>query len=182
MPNISNTNINSSGQITTTTSSSSGLILTPMKMITETDIQEVKDWAYQITNTPLAADNETSLSVKKNWSIPSGYHSDLYQEFNVTVRLLANGVNTGRTMTLTLKNNWEGIFQGLPYADNDGNVIRYTVTEDWKKERWATTYGEILVSDGSPPTYSTVITNTYHPGGPELPATGSAARLLFILC
>ena len=179
---ISNTNINSSGRITTTTSSSSGLILTPMKMITETDIQEVKDWAYQITNTPLAANNETSLSVKKNWSIPSGYHSDLYQEFNVTVRLLANGVNTGRTMTLTLKNNWEGIFQGLPYADNDGNVIRYTVTEDWKKERWATTYGEILVSDGSPPIYSTVITNTYHPGGPELPATGSAARLLFILC
>ena len=179
---MASSGINSSGRIPTTTSSYSGLILLPMKKITETDIRPVEDWAYQITNTPLAADNETSLAVKKNWVIPEGYDSKLYEEFAVTVRLKANGVNTGRSVTLTLKNNWQGSFLGLPYKDDSGNVIVYTVDEIWEKEKWSTTYGEISSSGGSPPTYSTVITNTYHPGGPELPSTDSAARLWYILC
>ena len=179
---MASSGINSSGRISTTTGSSGGLILTPMKKITETDIQQVEDWAYQITNTPLAANNETSLSVNKNWDIPEGYDASLYQEFAVTVRLFANGVNTGRSITLTLKNNWQGVFQGLPYKDDSGNVIQYTVDEVWKKEKWSATYGEIQVSGGTPPTYSVVITNTYNPGGPELPSTGSPARLMYVLC
>ncbi len=179
---MSTANINSSGQISTTTGSSGGLIITPMKKITQTDIQEVKDWAYQITNTPLPENNETSLSVNKKWDIPEGYDSKLYQEFSVTVRLFANGVNTGRSITLTLKNNWQGVFLGLPYKDESGKVIKYTVDEVWSKTKWNTSYGEIIASGDSPPTYSTVITNTYHPGGPELPSTGSSARLTYILC
>ncbi len=179
---MASSGINSSGQISTTTGSSGGLILTPMKKITQTDIQQVKDWAYQITNTPLAANNETSLSVSKNWVIPEGYDTKMYQEFAVTVRLFANGINTGRSITLNLKNNWQGVFQGLPYKDNDGKVIVYTVDEVWEKEKWSTTYGDIQVINGSPPTYSVVITNTYHPGGPELPSTGSPARLMYVLC
>jgi len=179
---MASSGINSSGQISTTTGSSGGLILTPMKKITQTDIQQVQDWAYQITNTPLPENNETSLSVSKQWVIPEGYDSRLYQEFSVTVRLFANGVNTGRTVTLTLKNNWQGIFQGLPYKDESGNVIVYTVDEVWEKAKWKTTYGEILTDGGAPPTYATVITNTYHPGGPELPSTGSPARLMYVLC
>ena len=179
---MASSGINSSGRILSTTSSANGLVLTPMEKITETDIQPVKDWAYQITNTPLDAGNETSLSVQKDWVIPAGYDATIYQEYAVTVRLLANGVNTGRSMTLTLKNNWQGIFQGLPYKDDSGNVIQYTVDEVWEQAKWSTTYGEIQVSDSSPPTYSTVITNTYHPGGPELPSTGSPARLMYVLC
>lgn len=174
---IANTSINSSGQISTTTGSSGGMILTPMKKITQTDIQDVKDWAYEITNTPLPENNETSLSVNKEWVIPEGYDSKLYQEFSVTVQLLANGVNTGRSMTLTLKNNWQGVFQGLPYKDDNGNVIQYTVQEIWEQAKWSTHYAEVKASGGSPPAYSVVITNTYHPGGPELPSTGSSARL-----
>ena len=77
---MASSGINSSGQISTTTGSSGGLILTPMKKIIQTDIQQVEDWAYQITNTPLAANNETSLSVSKNWVIPEGYDVKLYQE------------------------------------------------------------------------------------------------------
>ena len=114
--------------------------------------------------------------------IPVGEDASLYQEFAVTVRLLANGVNTGRSATLTLKNNWEAKFLGLPYTDENGKVIAYTVEEIWTKERWVTTYGEILTSGGTPPNYSVTITNTYISGGPMLPSTGSAARLLFILC
>ena len=61
-------------------------------------------------------------------------------------------------------------------------MIVYTVDEIWTKEKWSTSYGEIITSSGSPPTYSTTITNTYHPGGPELPSTGTASRLMYILC
>jgi len=172
----------SNGRITSTNAQSAGLILTPMKKIMQTDVQRVNDWAYQITNTPLPASNETSMTVKKDWVIPTGYSSTLYQEFAVTVRLYANGVNTGRSLTLNLKNNWEGSFLGLPYKDSNGNVIHYTVDEVWEKQQWITTYGEIIVSGGDPPVYSTTITNTYYAGGPELPSTGSAARMIYVLC
>ena len=180
---MSNSGINSSnGRISSTTSAGSGLILTPMKKITQTDVQDVKDWAYQITNTPLEAHNETFLTVQKEWDIPEGFDETLYQEYAVTVRLLANGVNTGRSVTLTLKNGWKGSFLGLPYSDSNGNVIRYTVTEVWGQSNWETIYGGIETTNGSPPTYSVLITNAYHPGGPMLPSTGSAARLLYVLC
>ena len=178
---MASSGINSSGRIPSTTGSN-GLILIPMEKISETDIRPVEDWAYQITNTPLQEGNETSMSVKKEWVIPAGYDSTLYQEFAVTVRLLANGVSTGRTITLTLKNNWEGSFQGLPYKDTNGNVIQYTVSEVWEKERWTSAYGPVLSSGSSPPVYFTTITNTYYAGGPELPSTGSAARLIYVLC
>jgi hypothetical protein len=174
--------MNSSNKFGYSTNANRSLIITPICQITQTDTKPGKDWAYQITNTPLAANNETSLTVSKEWVIPEGYDSKIYQEYAVTVRLLANGVNTGRSITLNLKNNWQGVFQGLPYKDDNGNVIAYTVDEVWKKEKWTTVYGEIKISGGSPPTYSTVITNTYHPGGPELPSTGSSARIVYILC
>jgi fibro-slime domain-containing protein len=178
---MSSSEINS-GRIPTVTSNGSKLSLIPMKEITETDVQQVTGWAYQITNTPLPANNETSLTVRKDWVIPEGYSTKIYQEFTVTVRLFANGVNTGRSMTLTLKNNWQGVFQGLPYKDENGNVIVYTVDEVWTKSKWNTSYGEVQTISGNPPTYSTVITNTYKPGGPELPSTGSSARLTHVLC
>ena len=174
--------MNNSQKFNYSTNANGSLVLIPMKEITTSTSMEVGDWAYQITNTPLAANNETSLSVSKNWVIPEGYDAKMYQEFAVTVRLYANGVNTGRTLTLNLKNNWQGVFQGLPYKDTGGNVIQYTVDEVWEKEKWSSAYGEIQSSGGDPPTYSTVITNTYHPGGPELPSTGSAARLMYVLC
>jgi ABC-type molybdate transport system substrate-binding protein len=179
---MSSSGINNSGRIPLTSTASSALVLVPMKLITQTDIQPVEDWAYQITNTPLEENNETSMTVTKNWDVPEGYDSKLYQEYTVTVRLLANGVNTGRTVTLTLKNNWQGTFLGLPYKDDNDQVIQYTVEEIWDKPRWTTEYGQIETSGGDPPTYSIVITNTYHSGGPELPSTGSAARLLYVLC
>lgn len=179
---LASSDINNSGQISTTSNTQDALILTPMKQITQTDIQPVEDWAYQITNTPLEANNETSLTVRKEWVVPEGMDATLYQEYAVTVRLLADGLNTGRSLTLNLKNNWQGSFLGLPYADDNGNVIVYTVVEVWGQKNWSVEYGGIETSEHSPPTYSTVITNSYHPGGPMLPSTGSAARLLYILC
>ena len=172
----------SQGRISSTTSANSGMILTPMEKITETDVQDVQDWAYEITNTPLPSSNETSLTVKKEWSIPEGYDATLYHEFAVTVKLFANGLDTGRSVTLTLKNNWQGSFLGLPYKDTNGNIIQYSVVEVWKMDRWTTEYGEMRTSGGTPPTYAITITNMYSPGGPMLPSTGSAARLIYVLC
>ena len=173
---------NSSQKFGYTGNRNDALVLTPLKKITTTTVLENGGWAYQITNTPLAADNETSLSVKKNWVIPEGYSPSLYQEYAVTVRLFANGTNTGRSLTLNLKNNWQGEFLGLPYKDDSGKVIEYTVDEVWQKAHWTTSGGEVGSTGGSPPVYSAVITNTYHPNGPSLPSTGSAARLMYVLC
>ena len=49
----------------------------------------------------------------------------------MTIRLLANGVDTGRTETVSLKSNWTAVFNGLPYYDENGEPIVYTVVESW---------------------------------------------------
>ena len=163
------------------TSIHSALVFHPAKKITQTDIHDITDWSYKIVNTPLDASNETSMAVHKTWVIPAGYTSSFYEQELVTVRLLADGVNTGRTVTLNLKNNWSGAFRGLPYTDADGNVIQYSVEEVWSRTGWTTELGEVITSDGSPPTYSVTITNTFHPYGPQLPSTGTAGRMLYEL-
>jgi hypothetical protein len=108
--------------------------------------------------------------------------ASIYEQEQVTVRLYANGVDTGRTITLTLKNGWRGVFRGLPYEDADGNVIVYSVEEVINKDMWIVSYSEMTTTGGSPPNYSTTITNTYRTGGPILPTTGSAERLMYIVC
>ena len=173
---------NTNGRLSSTGTERNGMILIPVEKMVEPVFHPLKDWGYQITNTPLPSSNETSMTVKKEWNIPEGYDASLYQEFNVTVQLLANGVNTGRTITLNLKNNWQGTFLGLPYTDTEGNVIVYTVQENWEQFRWSTHYGDIRTINTTPVSYSTVITNSYYAGGPQLPSTGSSARIAYVLC
>lgn len=47
----------------------------------------------------------------------------------VTVRLLADGEDTGKTVTLSADGGWTGSFDGLP-KNKDGKAIAYTVSED----------------------------------------------------
>ena len=171
--------MNSNGTVASTTNQNNGMVFTPMTYIESIEEIPVKDWGYQIINTPL--EEETALTVTKQWNAPA-VDVTKYQEKQVTVKLLANGTATGRTVTLTLKNNWTDTFRGLPYRDNDGNVIVYTVEEVFSETGWSVSYGEILTHSGDPPTYSTTVTNTYHPGGPALPSTGSFARLAYLYC
>jgi LPXTG-motif cell wall-anchored protein len=98
------------------------------------------------------------------------------------VKLLADGKDTGRTITLSLKNGWENTFRGLPYEDRAGNVISYTVEEVWSSDQWTPAYAEVKASGGSVPTYRTSINNQYIPGlgGPILPSTGSAVRMMYV--
>ena len=105
-----------------------------------------------------------------------------YETSLVTVRLLANGKDTGRTVTLTLKNNWTDTFRGLPYEDDDGEVISYSVEEVWTSDDWEPIYGEIKVVGAGIPTYETTVTNSYKYGhGYELPSTGGRGSAPWIL-
>ena len=172
----------SNGKFDDTTSASSALSFTPMTLVTTTEtVESTAGWMYQITNTPL--DKETSLRVSKVWDYGYVVGSGQHQAAQVTVRLLANGKDTGRSVTLNLKNGWHATFQGLPYEDSDGNIIEYTVQETWQTDDWIPYYGDITVTPGDTPTYSAVVTNVYRWGtGAQLPSTGSAARMMYMLC
>lgn len=172
--------LNGSQKFQTGTQSSMALLLTPCTEVTSGSTVPIEDMGFLIENKPL--DKETSLTVLKEWSVPPNMDKTAYEQEKVTVQLYANGVFTGRTVVLTLKNGWQDVFRGLPYTDADGNVIEYTVREVKFANNWNVSYSEITASGGSPPTYSVTVTNTYYTGGPILPTTGSFARLLFILC
>jgi hypothetical protein len=107
-----------------------------------------------------------------------------YETSQVPIRLLADGKDTGRTVTLSLKNGWTETFRGLPYANENGQVITYTVEEIWDNENWEHLYGEIItVGSGDNVSYETTITNVYRWGhGVELPSVGGYGRLPWILC
>lgn len=158
----------------------SALTFTPVVKMTSaiTDIEG--EVVYTITNTPL--DQETSLTVTKEWSHPTG-NEKLYEEAQVTMKLLANGVDTGRTVTLNLKNRWTDIFKGLPYTDKDGKVIAYSVEEDWDSMDWVPSYGTVEVKSGPTPTYTMKVTNVYRwQGAVELPETGGNGYIIPVIC
>ena len=173
--------LNSSNKFTYTTANNSALILIPVEEVDHSGSVPIKDQGYLITNTPL--EKETSMTVQKYWDyghLPAGTE---HEQAYVTVKLLANGKDTGRTVTLTLKNGWKDTFRGLPYEDENGNAITYTVKEVWESTDWIPVYGEVVTHDGSTTTYSTAVTNVYRWGSGEmLPTTGSNARMLYTLC
>ena len=71
-----------------------------------------------ITNKPI----KTSVSVTKIWVGPKAGP--------ITVHLLADGTDTGKTLTLNEAGNWKGSFDGLRKYKTDGTEIVYTVKED----------------------------------------------------
>ena len=172
--------LNSSQKFQSGTGSSSALLITPCTEVVYNSNVSIEDQGFLIGNTPL--EKETSVSVTKDWDIPHDMDSTVYEQEQITVRLLADGVDTGRTVTLNLKNDWKAVFLGLPYTDADGNVINYTVREVVPNDQWAVSYGDVIATGSSPPQYSIALTNTYRTGGPILPSTGSPARLIYMLC
>ena len=159
---------------------SSALTIQPLKHIETTTTVNLDGAGYSITNIPL--DSETSLKVTKVWNHPTVDES-YFEKEQVTIRLYANGVDTGRTETVSLKSNWTAVFNGLPYVDDAGNPISYTVKETWETIDWIPSYGPVTVVAGSTPTYETTVTNTYRwTGNFELPSTGGIGYPLLILC
>ena len=74
---------------------------------------------FTITNTNT---EKVDVSAKKEWVGPKAGP--------VTVRLLADGVDTGKTITLSDSNSWTDTFSGLDKYKADGTEIVYTVKED----------------------------------------------------
>lgn len=129
------------------------------------------EYRFRITNTPLT--EETAVAVEKHWNLPEDLTEESYERFQVTMKLFANGRDTGRTVTLSLKNDWKDVFRGLPYKDENGDVIEYTVVESWLTNDWDVTYSDVTVVPGTIPTYRLTVTNHYKWINNEiLPSTG----------
>ena len=78
-----------------------------------------KDGAIQtVTDKPIT----TKVKVSKKWVGPKGSP--------VTVHLLADGVDTGKSLVLNEDSGWKGAFTDLREYNANGQKISYTVSED----------------------------------------------------
>lgn len=68
------------------------------------------------------------VTVKKVWD--DADNQDGLRPTSITVRLLADGVDTGKTLTLDKNGSWQGSFMGLNEKNAAGQIITYTVKED----------------------------------------------------
>lgn len=78
--------------------------------------------SFENTYTPA----KTEVPVKKVWKDEN--NQDGKRPTSVTVKLLADGQDTGKTLELTEANGWAGSFKDLD-ADKGGTPIQYTVVE-----------------------------------------------------
>ena len=77
---------------------------------------------------PAEPEKETvDVKVSKTWKDDN--NADLTRPSSVTVKLLADGKDTGKTIELSKATEWAGVFEGLDkYSDSD-KEIKYTVEE-----------------------------------------------------
>ncbi|MBR6548826.1 MAG: Cna B-type domain-containing protein [Clostridia bacterium] len=166
--------LQSNGTFSAVTSTSSAIKWSPLKLTTTTQQVAIDGIGYKITNVPI--EEFTSVSVEKVWAVGS-YQGNDYLQYEITVDLMKNGVYSGLSMKLTAINSWKATFDQLPYKDLNGDVIQYSVVEKWSHENWIPEYGEMVVTNGDPPTYSTKITNRYRDKfSYELPETGGLVK------
>ena len=78
--------------------------------------------SFENTYTPA----KTEVPVKKVWKDEN--NQDGKRPTSVTVKLLADGQDTGKTLELNAANGWAGSFKDLD-ADKGGTPIQYTVVE-----------------------------------------------------
>ena len=120
-----------------------------------------------------------SISVTKKWVGPEGGA--------VTVRLLADGEDAGKTITLDERGGWTGSFDGLRKVADDGHEIACTVSEDPVESYTATITGDAVAgftvtntkkevpnTPGNPPDNSSGAPDT--PGNPpDTPSVASSS-------
>ena len=108
----------------------------------------------RVENEPVV--EKTRIPVEKVWN--DGNNQDGSRPGSVTVKLLADGKETGNELTLNESNDWKGSFTGLPVYE-DGTKIVYTV-----KETAVPGYASSISGDAE---NGFVITNTPEPDEPE---------------
>ena len=124
-----------------------------------TEITKTSTGDYSITNTHTVA--TTSIDVTKSWQ--DNNNNDGIRPESITVVLLADGVETSKTLVLTNDNNWSGSFTDLDKYKDHGKEIKYTVKE-------LTISGYTTVITGSQSSGYT-ITNTHENEKINLPVT-----------
>ncbi|WP_314978407.1 Cna B-type domain-containing protein [uncultured Streptococcus sp.] len=112
--------------------------------------------AFENTYTPA----KTEVPVKKVWKDEN--NQDGKRPSSVTVKLLADGQDTGKTLELTEANGWAGSFTNLD-ADKGGTPIQYTVVEVT-----VTGYTSEVTGDAAS---GFTITNSYSPETVDVKAT-----------
>ena len=96
---------------------------------------------------------KTSATVTKIWN--DAENQDGKRPESITVSLLADGKETGKTVTLSVENNWKQTISDLP-EKADGKAIEYIWTEETLPEGYELT-------DNSKNGTVTTLTNTYAP-------------------
>ncbi|MDU6558898.1 MAG: Cna B-type domain-containing protein, partial [Streptococcus sp.] len=118
--------------------------------------KEAKDLVFTNKYTPA----KTSVSVKKAWDDKD--NQDGKRPSSVTVKLLADGQDTGKTLELNKDNNWSGSFTDLD-VNKAGKAIVYSVVEVT-----VTGYNSEVTGD---PVSGFTITNNYTPETVNVKAT-----------
>jgi len=101
------------------------------KLITYSiDEEEVKGYTKTIDGTNIKnsyTPGKVSIKVTKTWEDKD--NQDGKRPASVTIKLLANGVETGDKLTLTKENGWKGSFDNLDEYKN-GQKIDYSIEEE----------------------------------------------------
>ena len=114
----------------------------------------------QVVNVPAV----TTVDVRgtKTWS--DAENQDGLRPEQVTIKLLANGTETGQTTTATAANGWTYEFTGLDAKDAQGQAITYSVAEEAVAGYTSTLNGYSLTNSHTPETVSIQGTKTWEDG------------------
>lgn len=126
---------------------------------------------FTVTNTHES--ERTNISVTKLWDDQNNKAGSRPQ--TITIRLLADGKDTGKTLTLSADNKWQGSFTDLEQYQ-DGKKIVYTIFED-------PVNGYTTTITGDAETGFTVTNKMPTPPAPstDRPKTGDSTRLSIYL-
>ena len=120
---------------------------------------------WEVTNTH--EPEKLDVSVTKVWDDEN--NKDKIRPESITVKLLKDGQDTGKTLVLDEKNGWKGTFTELAKYENQGKEISYTIEE-------VKVNGYTVKITGSASAGYT-ITNTHKPT-PINPGTGDNTNIL----
>lgn len=114
----------------------------------------------QVVNVPAV----TTVDVRgtKSWS--DAENQDGLRPEQVTIKLLANGTETGQTTTATAANGWTYEFTGLDAKDAQGQAITYSVAEEAVTGYTSTVNGYDITNSHTPETVSIQGTKTWEDG------------------
>ena len=114
----------------------------------------------QVVNVPAV----TTVDVRgtKSWS--DAENQDGLRPEQVTIKLLANGTETGQTTTATAANGWTYEFTGLAAKDAQGQAITYSVAEEAVTGYTSTVNGYDITNSHTPETVDVRGTKTWEDG------------------